>query len=250
MTNGRPDTVRNSAVPPTVERMDTMTKRTATATATRPNRRDERIAKRAARTATATATATAPDTTPAVVPDATPATTPTDAAPSNVVRVLSFADFGIDTPANVPAHIPAMVSAFRAIAPMPVKTPTERIAARDAFIVAMRAAGVAGADTAAKHTGRFSSMPVFVAQNDMYVAMAMANVVVESGHVMAAWAAEFPGSTCGRNVDGCHGVPYIGRDYAWSTLSEYIHNRHNRTSIDNGSIIVAAWVARNRKPIA
>ena len=223
-----------------------MSKRQSTpVTAPASNGRARRESKRAARVATAPATVDTSTDIVTIAPDGEPATVPASTGP----RALTFTDFGVDAPANVPAHIPAMVASFRAIAPMPVKTPAERIAARDAFIAAMTANGVKPVDGGGKHTGRFTAQPVFVAQNDMYLAMALANVVIESGHVMAAWAAEFPMSTCGRNVDGCNGVPYIGRDYAWSTLSEYIHVRHGRTSVDNGRVVIATWASRGRKPI-
>jgi len=186
--------------------------------------------------------------TPAIVPPTPAPVVTTDATPANVVRVLTFADFDAPEPSSIPAHIPAFVAGIRAIAPMPVKTFAERTAARDAFIAAVIAAGCTGSDTNAKHTGRFSTRPVFVAQNDVYACIAFANVAVESGHVMAIWAAEFPGSTCGRNVPGVNGVPYIGRDYAWSTLSEYVNGRHNACSFDNARIVIQSWINAGRKP--
>lgn len=156
-------------------------------------------------------------------------------------RALTLADTGATLPDGytAPAYLGAFVTALRAIAPMPSKTREERVACAARFAAAMDAAMPGTPAPVGRHTGRFTGMPVFESQNTLFIAAALANVVLTCGHLMSAWRVELPNAKC----------DYLAKDYAWTTLSEYINGRHNGTTVPDGVAIVTAWAKRNRMPV-
>ena len=199
-------------------------------------------------------------TTAVVVPDAAAAVVVPDAAavvdvvPAAVVDVpavpavpelppvITLAAAGANVPDAfiMPPYMAAWIAGFRAIARMPSTTVDERRACVAAFAAA--AVAVAGdvPMPVGRHTGRFSTMPVFESQNTLYVAAALANCGVNGGHIMAAWRVELPNAKC----------DYLVKNYAWSTMSEFLNGKHNGSAIPDGGIVVRAWANRNRAPIA
>lgn len=139
----------------------------------------------------------------------------------------------------VPAALMAWRDAFRATANMPSKTRDERAIIVGAMVAALDAAMPGTPTPLGRNTGRFFGAPVFESQNTLYVAAALANCTVTAGAIMAAWRVEMPNAKC----------DYIGRDYAWTTLSEFVNGRHNGSIVPDGVAIVVAWNTRNRQPI-
>lgn len=187
----------------------------------------------------------------AIVPSTSTAPATASAKPLTLTDVAKIADVTIPDGYVAPASIVAYRDAFRAVAAMPHVTPAERIAIRDAVIRFMDRA-LPGVPVPTSRTGRWTGAAIMDGQNMIFVAASMANVVIHNGHVMAVWAAEFPTATCGRKIAGCNGVPYIGRDYAWSALNDYVHGRDRSTScvVPGAVVIVTAWARRDRKPVA
>lgn len=143
-----------------------------------------------------------------------------------------------------PAYFAPMVDAIRRIAPMPTATTDERRAVCAAYTAAMDAAMPGTPEPRGRHTGRFTGMPVFETQNVIYLACAVANVVVNDGHVVAMWRAELPHARCDY-IDRAY-----NRGYAWSTLSEYTRGAHNAVPGIPGAVdAVIAWTKRGRRPI-
>lgn len=182
---------------------------------------------------------TTPDASIVTTPDAPVIVPSVPAVP--VARALTVADVipGIPDGYAVPAFVNAFRDAFRAVSALPAVTRDQRIVVRDAFVAAMVAAMPGHDVPVGRHTGRWSGCPVFESQNVMYLAACMANVALTNGHIMAAWRAELPNAKC----------DYLARDYAWTTLSEYINHRHNGAIVPGAYDAINAWYGRNRKPI-
>lgn len=156
-------------------------------------------------------------------------------------RALTLADTGVAIPDGyvAPAYLGAFVGALRGIASLPAKTREERVIVAKRFAELMDAAMPGTPQPQGRHTGRFTGMPVFESQNTLFVAAALANVPLTCGHLMSAWRVELPNAKC----------DYLAKDYAWTTLSEYVNGRHNGTTIPGGVEIVVAWAKRNRVPV-
>lgn len=178
----------------------------------------------------------------AVIDTPAPVVTPVTVTPA-LHPELSLGAFGVTVPDGyvVPAFVPAFVAGFRAVALMPSATIDERRAVAAVFESTV-AGMMPGAPTTVvgRHTGRFTSMPVFESQNTLYVCAALANVPVSNGVIMAAWRVELPNAKC----------DYLSKNYAWTTLSEYVNGRHNASIIPGGVDVVRMWNARNRVPVA
>ena len=173
------------------------------------------------------------DVTPAIVADVTPA----DVIPAIVPTI----DDRIATTfpgVVVPAIVGHMARAFAVVAPMPVGTLDERRAVRDTIVASFDAAMPNTPNTGVRNTGRFSGYHVFESQNTMYLAAALCGAYVTDGHFTAMWAADLPNARC----------PYMERvSYPTSTLTEYVHGRHNAVpGVAGARDVVMAWVANKR----
>lgn len=178
---------------------------------------------------------------PVTKPATDVATIPPATVPATIAPALTLADVStVPDGFREPVYIGAFVNAFRAVASMPATTRDERVAVRDAFVATMDAAMPGTPMPTGRHTGRFSGCPVFESQNVLYVAAALANVALTDGHIMAAWRGELPNAKC----------DYLAKNYAWSTLSEYVNGRHNGSPIPGAVEIVIAWNKRGRKPVS
>ncbi len=175
-------------------------------------------------------------------PDAATIARVTDAVPvpASIAAPLTLTDV-TELPAGytVPAFVVAFRDAFRAIHGMPVTTRDERIIAFYAFRAAVESAMPGQPVPTGKHTGRFTGMPVFESQNTLYVCAVLANVPLADGHIMVAWRAELPNAKC----------DYLAKNYAWSTLSEYVNGRHNGSTVPGGVSVVIDWAKRGRRPL-
>ncbi len=157
-----------------------------------------------------------------------------------MLPALTLADFGVivGDDYRMPAYVDAFVAGFRAIAPTPSITRDERAACSERFAAVCAAMMPHAAMPVGRHTGRFSTSPVFESQNTLYVAAAFANVMLTNGHFMAAWRAELPNAKC----------DYLAKNYAFTTLSEYINGRHNGSAVHCGADVVGLWNAGHRLP--
>jgi hypothetical protein len=182
----------------------------------------------------AAAAVVVPDTAAAVVvPD--PPTVP--ALPEPIT--LTVAGATVPDTFVMPRFVDAFVAGFRAVARMPSVTRDERIAVADVFRAeCVRVMGDMPVPMG-RHTGRFSGQPVFESQNTLYVAAVLANVATNGGHIMAAWRVELPNAKC----------DYLAKNYAWSTMSEFLNGNHNGTVIPDGNIVVRLWANRNRQSL-
>jgi len=161
--------------------------------------------------------------------------------PAIVYTALALTDTGLPIPEGyvAPAYLTAFVHGLRGIASLPSKTREERTICAKTFADIVERAMPGTPMPQGRHTGRFTGMPVFESQNTLFVAAALANVVLTCGHLMSAWRVELPNAKC----------DYLAKDYAWTTLSEYVNGRHNGTTIPEGVNIVTAWARRNRMPV-
>lgn len=159
--------------------------------------------------------------------------------PLDLVATLRGLNVAVPEGFTLPKYVNAYRDAFRAVAGMKAETRVERAAVRDAIVKFMERAMPGSPLPTGKHTGRFIGAPVFESQNTLYLAAALANVPLANGHIMAAWRAELPNAKC----------DYLGRDYAWSTLSEYTGGHHNGSPVFGCNDVVGAWAKRGRKPV-
>lgn len=172
---------------------------------------------------------------------ATPPASTTVPTVAGQLPALTLTGAGATVPEGYvpPVYLAAFIDGLRAIAPLPAKTREERVACAARFTAVMEAAMPGTPAPIGRHTGRFTGMPVFESQNTLFVAAALANVVLACGHLMSAWRVELPNAKC----------DYLAKDYAWTTLSEYINGRHNGTTVPDGVAIVTSWAKRNRMPV-
>lgn len=175
---------------------------------------------------------------PALAPPAPVVIPETPAAP----RALVLGDVISDLPQGYaePVFLVPFRDALRSVAALPSKTREERAAVRDAVVAFLDAALPGHGIPPGRHTGRWSGQPVFESQNAIYLAAVLANVPIAEGTIMAFWRAELPNAKC----------DYLIRNYAWTTLSEYLHGRHNGSVVPGAHAAVAAWAARHRQPLA
>lgn len=179
----------------------------------------------------------------AVTPVAPPAPETLSTVPpvTGALPALTLAEAGAAVPDGYvpPVYLAAFIDGLRAIAPLPCATRDERSACVARFTAVVEAAMPGTPAPMGRHTGRFTGMPVFESQNTLFVAAALANVVLGCGHLMAAWRVELPNAKC----------DYLAKNYAWTTLSEYVNGRHNGTTVPDGVAVVVAWARRNRTPL-
>lgn len=165
----------------------------------------------------------------------TPAATTAPTVPDRLTLTDLIPDAGA-----APVWLDPMVDAFRAVASMPCTTRDERVAVRDAWVASMAAAMPNTPPPVGRHTGRFTTMHVFEAQNAMYLAIALANVRVGEGAVMAAWRGELPNAAC----------DYLGKNYAYhGTLSDFVNGGHGDALFAGHRDAVRAWVARGKSTL-
>jgi len=170
-----------------------------------------------------------------VVPDVVPDVVP---VPLTVADVVA----GLPDGYREPVCMAAFVAGFRAMVGMADNGGrADRAAMVAAFVTAANAVQPADVPPMGKRHGRWSGLPVAESQNVLYVAAIVADVAVTESMIMAAWRAELPNAKC----------DFLNRNYAWSTLSQYVNGHHGiAPGIPGARDAVAAWRKRGSKPAA